>query len=140
MSSETIIWGDGCHGHKWTIEFLSNFGNIKEIQVSADKYSGFTYGNKAIACDDNRNIECTLKGGKRMGLPNLYWARYCFVRVYACQWNSRSCKAIDLRSVSFLIPVTNTDAAFRPRIASTAISKCFGSLEGCRWAVFRHCH
>ena len=120
MSSETIIWGDGCHGHKWTVEFLSNFGDIKEIQVSADKYSGFTYGNKAIACDDNRNIECTLTGGKTYGSPPNYIGPGTVLSVFTrVNGTADHAKAIDLRSRRFSIPVTNTDAAFRPRIAST---------------------
>lgn len=46
----------GCYGHIWKITFLSNFGNLVPLEVSADYYNGFTYGPKAIACDDDRKL------------------------------------------------------------------------------------
>ena len=146
MTSSSTIYGDGCHGHRWTVEFTSNFGNVDEIQVSADKYNGFTYDNKAIACDDNRNVECSLQGGKTYGSPPSYVGPGTVLSVFTrLNGTADHAKAVDLRNRRYSIPVLNTDAAFRPRIRSTnqfqsAIGRWNDAGGQCLDTVIRGCY
>ena len=136
----------GCYGHIWKITFLSNFGNLVPLEVSADYYNGFTYGPKAIACDDDRKIVCTLTGGKTAGSPPVYTGPGTTLSVYTKQQGSVDhAKAIDSRTRRYGIPVKNTDAAFRPRAASTnqfqrAIGRWNDAGGQCLDFVIRGCY
>ena len=136
----------GCFGHVWKVLFLTNFGNIPPLKVSADKYNGFTYGSKAIACDDDRKIECTLTGGKTAGSPPSYTGPPTTLSIFtAKQGDVDHAKAIDLRTRRYGIPVMDTDAAFRPRVRSTdkfqsAVGRWNDAGGQCTDFVLRGCY
>ena len=118
---------------------------VSQISVKRYKYRQkiFCFYMATIAGDDNRNISVLYKG-KTYGLqPILDQELFCpCLRVNG---TADHAKAIDLRSRRFSIPVTNTDAAFRPRIASTvqyqsALGRWNDAGGQCLDTVIRGCY
>ena len=50
----------GCFGRVIEVTFETNLGNVPQMLVSADPWDGWTFGYEAVACDDNRKIECSI--------------------------------------------------------------------------------
>ena len=132
----------GCFGRVLEVTFNTNLGNVNQMMVSADPWDGWTFGYEAVACDDDRKIECSLKGGFMYGNPPQYTAfrknpdgsfiyfmtaegltstkkvktgTTAYVTTLLNGTASPS-KARDARNYRVGRPVLDTDGAFRPRV------------------------
>jgi hypothetical protein len=117
---------DGCNvGMKcgvveWKVTFVTNFGNVPQLLVSADTWNGYTYGTKAIACDDNKRIVCSLEGGHMAGLPQVYTGPPTAVMTSTENDGSTMFrKMLDSRTLRVGRPVVDTDDSFRARVTHT---------------------
>jgi sugar lactone lactonase YvrE len=132
----------GCYGRVFEVTFDTNLGNVPQMMVSADPWNGWTFAYEAVACDDDRKIECSLKGGFMYGNPPQYTAykkkedgsNLYFIRqdglvstkqvktgstVYVTtllNGTASPFKARDARNYRVGRPVLDTDAAYRPRV------------------------
>ena len=132
----------GCFGRVLEVTFDTNLGNVPQMMVSADPWDGWTFGYEAIACDDDRKIECSLKGGFMYGNPpqytafrknldgsNMYFLTQtgmtstrqvktgttAFVTTLL-NGTAAPFKARDARNYRVGRPVLDTDGAYRPRV------------------------
>jgi hypothetical protein len=133
----------GCFGRVLEVTFETNLGDVPQMLVSADPWDGWTFGYEALACDDDRTIECSLKGGFMYGNPPQYTAKRLnpdgsnmyFIDQETGLTSTRQVKtgtavyvetvtngaaspfkARDARTFRVGRPVYDTDASYRPRV------------------------
>ena len=145
---------DGCYGFKWRITFIQSTFNLPPIRIGVSRNGDYDHSPFAespgagVACDDNRQVECGLRGGfiDNSVPPPVYSGSPASVASATMVNGSAAVrKAYDRRTMRVGLPVLDTDDAFRARVTHTAKhTSAVGRWEAaggeCTDVVYRGCY
>ena len=145
---------DGCFGFKWRVTFIQSTFDLPPIRVGVSRNGDYrhspfaNYPGSGSACDDNRQVECSLRGGfiDNSVPPPVYSGSPGSVSSFTIVNGSAAVrKSFDRRTMRVGLPVLDTDDAFRARVthtneATSAVGRWEVAGGECTDFVYRGCY